>query len=201
MSCCVPKCFHRSGLSRNRPKPNGRKVSFHCIPPSNNPLRQKWLDAISSGKTNFVITPASKVCSCHFSEDMYYSGVANDRRLLKSDAIPHLFAWGNYSSSVPRASNEELPLEDSTINDIQTITITSVKSESEDIAEVILSDNEIGNMQIQKLERMTNCNCSNLTKEVVTLQLKCIFLEKKVKQLENENKKLQSGICITHQKK
>lgn len=245
MTCCVPRCYHKARVTKSTTKPDGRKVTFHCIPSCRKKvLRQKWFDAISSGKIDFVITPKSKVCSIHFSEDMFYSGAVNNRRLLRSDAIPRIFAWGNYSSvdqlqtddenmsaEMYQGQSNDMDMMCPTTNqaqtdDADTTTATYMYQEmtdSEDtgaatciVSKVISKTSDGIKMEdTTEVEELTclegsidetanvneesDCKYTDLTKEVITLQEQCIFLEKKVQNLESENNKLQ--LAVRHRNK
>nr|XP_054926585.1 uncharacterized protein LOC129384934 isoform X2 [Dermacentor andersoni] len=73
---------------------NGSKVSFFCFPRDPH-LKKKWIVAIKrdEGKL-FVVTKHTKVCSNHFTTDSYLPNVVGDRRFLRVDAVPSVFAFG-----------------------------------------------------------------------------------------------------------
>lgn len=87
--CCVPLCNQRGVLDDN-----GSKVSFFCFPKDPH-LKKKWIVAIKrdEGKL-FVVTKHTKVCSNHFTADSYLPNVVGDRRYLRVDAVPSVFAFG-----------------------------------------------------------------------------------------------------------
>ncbi|KAH7978421.1 hypothetical protein HPB49_005483 [Dermacentor silvarum] len=71
-----------------------RQVSFFCFPKDPH-LKKKWIVAIKrdEGKL-FVVTKHTKVCSNHFTADSYLPNVVGDRRYLRVDAVPSVFAFG-----------------------------------------------------------------------------------------------------------
>lgn len=82
--CCVPLC-----------KSSGRTekgTSFHEFPVTE--LRNRWLKRISQqaegrGKSPWIPSDRSKVCSLHFNEDGFREGLKI--RKLKPDAVPSVF--------------------------------------------------------------------------------------------------------------
>lgn len=79
--CCVPFCHSDAKKTAD--------VSFHEFP-SNLPLREKWLTAIA--RKDFVPnsnSPSSVVCSRHFKEHEFMTGVK--RRRLKPGVVPSIF--------------------------------------------------------------------------------------------------------------
>ncbi|XP_067010559.2 zinc finger protein 415 isoform X1 [Anabrus simplex] len=82
--CCVPFCKAQYGKYCG--------VSFHEIP-SNDELREKWLDAISrEGEqegSRWIPGDRSHVCSLHFRNEDFKENCK--RRMLKGEAVPSLF--------------------------------------------------------------------------------------------------------------
>ncbi|XP_049525924.1 uncharacterized protein LOC125946467 [Dermacentor silvarum] len=113
--CCVPLCNQRGVLDDNGSKASMRvyfvsyllrllrapyvafivlQVSFFCFPKDPH-LKKKWIVAIKrdEGKL-FVVTKHTKVCSNLFTADSYLPNVVGDRRYLRVDAVPSVFAFG-----------------------------------------------------------------------------------------------------------
>ncbi|XP_050671999.1 uncharacterized protein LOC126970216 isoform X3 [Leptidea sinapis] len=61
--------------------------SFHKFP-SNNELRQKWLDIL--GKSNVDIGRRTSLCNLHFEDDCFRIGLVYGRRVLKKGSLPTL---------------------------------------------------------------------------------------------------------------
>ena len=70
---------------------DGKRISFHRFPSKNVSLLKTWLSKIK--RDNFTPTENSRICSSHFEEDCFeYSNFSN-KRCLKNDAVPTIFAY------------------------------------------------------------------------------------------------------------
>ncbi|CAN8020467.1 unnamed protein product [Ixodes persulcatus] len=89
-NCCVPLCKQRGVRDAS-----GNKVSLFAFP-SDPAVRKKWIVAIKRDDDEyFRVTKYTKVCSGHFQQSDYLPKVAGDRRFLKKEAVPSVFAFGN----------------------------------------------------------------------------------------------------------
>ncbi|KAL0850552.1 hypothetical protein ABMA28_012328 [Loxostege sticticalis] len=78
--CCVPNCVETGG---------------HQFP-RDVKLKKLWLKAIR--RLKFEPKSGARVCHKHFKESDYekigkYSGIENQRKILKKSAIPSIFSW------------------------------------------------------------------------------------------------------------
>lgn len=87
--CCVIDCKSVSNL------PEFSEVKFHAFP-TNEIVRNIWLKNCHI-EQNRSITKSNVVCSRHFLETDYQVP-KHGRRLLNSNAVPTVFAWGNEKS-------------------------------------------------------------------------------------------------------
>ncbi|CAM4625785.1 unnamed protein product [Leuciscus chuanchicus] len=88
--CSVPLC---TGSSRYN-----SELSFHRFP-KHNGIRAQWLHKIR--RTGFSVTPHTKVCSRHFTNDLILT-TAKGKRSLAASAVPSLFEWNGYTNSKTR---------------------------------------------------------------------------------------------------
>uniref|UniRef100_A0A1B6M3Z8 THAP-type domain-containing protein n=1 Tax=Graphocephala atropunctata TaxID=36148 RepID=A0A1B6M3Z8_9HEMI len=79
MKCAVLNCLNSTGRCGRNPD----LVSFHGFP-TDEVTFHEWVAA--TGRTHFLPTIRSKICSVHFESDAYISG-----RKLKPNAVPTLF--------------------------------------------------------------------------------------------------------------
>ena len=77
-SCSVPWCENTYSSVK------GKEVTFFNFP-TENTLRQKWIDFVSGG-SGWIPLKSSTICSDHFSSDMVTKH--NSRFLKKYDAVP-----------------------------------------------------------------------------------------------------------------
>ena len=93
--CCVPGC---SSSTQKQPY-----LSFHSFPVDPN-LKPRWIQAIRREEGNqFTIKRGSTyVCSRHFAKEDYVGGCGVRR--LKSDVVPSLFPWNNFTAPLRRES-------------------------------------------------------------------------------------------------
>ncbi|KAL1442855.1 hypothetical protein MTO96_030589 [Rhipicephalus appendiculatus] len=97
--CCVPQCKQRGFRDED-----GSKVSFFSFPKDAD-WKKRWIIAIKRDEGPFfTVTKFTKVCSRHFTEDNYLPNVAGNRRFLKQDAVPSIFAF-----SAPRPPPRKKP--------------------------------------------------------------------------------------------
>ncbi|KAL3170716.1 hypothetical protein MRX96_044164 [Rhipicephalus microplus] len=62
--------------------------------PKNMDFRKKWIVPNKRDESSFfTVTKCTKVCSNHFTEENYLPNVAGNRRFLKQDAMPNIFAF------------------------------------------------------------------------------------------------------------
>ncbi|KAH7963426.1 hypothetical protein HPB52_021150 [Rhipicephalus sanguineus] len=78
--CCVPQCTQRGFRDEDGSKDTD--------------WRKRWIIAIKRDEGPFfTVTKFTKVCSRHFTEANYLPNVAGNRRFLKQDAVPSIFAF------------------------------------------------------------------------------------------------------------
>lgn len=81
--CCVPAC--KSGYSSTA-KDDQSSISFYKFP-TETVRRELWLRKIP--RENLFVTPYSRVCSLHFTSDMFISLSTDSKKRRKtSDGIP-----------------------------------------------------------------------------------------------------------------
>ncbi|CAN8007014.1 unnamed protein product [Ixodes hexagonus] len=99
--CCVPLC-KQMGLK----DASGNKVSLFAFP-SGPAVRKKSVTAIKRDEGKyFTITKYAKICSGHFQHSDYLPNVAGNRRYLKQQAVPSVFAF-NALKRPPRKKPRE----------------------------------------------------------------------------------------------
>lgn len=87
--CCVSECKSASQL------PECADIKFHAFP-TNDVARNMWLKNCHIQQTR-SITKSNVVCSKHFLESDYQAP-KNGRKLLNTNAVPTIFAWGTEKS-------------------------------------------------------------------------------------------------------
>ncbi|KAJ4425827.1 hypothetical protein ANN_27453 [Periplaneta americana] len=87
-SCAAFNCSNAHGYKDKE----GRTVTFHRFPLSNESLNQKWIAA--TRRENFFPTMNHSLCSVHFENSSYLRNYVN-RRQLKPDAVPTIFDFSH----------------------------------------------------------------------------------------------------------
>ncbi|CAN7981346.1 unnamed protein product, partial [Ixodes pacificus] len=128
--CCVPLCKQK-GLK----DASGNKMSLFAFP-SDPVVRKKWVIAIKrdEGK-HFTITKYTKLCSGHFQQSDYPPNVAGNRRYLKQQAVPSVFAF-NVSKKPPKKK----PCERQPLPVVQRISIADDNVTSEALLKTVSED-------------------------------------------------------------
>ncbi|CAN7995625.1 unnamed protein product [Ixodes hexagonus] len=99
--CCVPLCKQR-GLK----DASGNKVYLFAFP-SDPAFRKSWVTAIKRDEGKyFTITKYTRICSGHFQHSDHLPNVAGNRRYLKQQAVPSVFAF-NALKRPPRKKPRE----------------------------------------------------------------------------------------------
>ncbi|CAN7992631.1 unnamed protein product, partial [Ixodes pacificus] len=99
-------------------------------------VRKKWVIAIKrdEGK-HFTITKYTKLCSGHFQQSDYLPNVAGNRRYMKQQAVPSVFAF-NVSKKPPRKK----PCERQPLPVVQRISIADDNVTSEALLKMVSED-------------------------------------------------------------
>ncbi|KAG0443948.1 hypothetical protein HPB47_014354, partial [Ixodes persulcatus] len=118
--------------------PTEEEVSLFAFP-SDPVVRKKWVIAIKrdEGK-HFTITKYTKLCSGHFQQSDYLPNVAGNRRYLKQQAVPSVFAF-NVSKKPPRKK----PCERQPLPVVQRISIADDNVTSEALLKMV-SEHAVG---------------------------------------------------------
>ncbi|CAN8026773.1 unnamed protein product [Ixodes persulcatus] len=155
--CCVPLCKQK-GLK----DASGNKVSLFAFP-SDPVVRKKWVIAIKrdEGK-HFTITKYTKLCSGHFQQSDYLPNVAGNRRYLKQQAVPSVFAF-NVSKKPPRKK----PCERQPLPVVQRISIADDNVTSEALLKMV-SEHAVGEAASKEASAViTDLNSSAVNEEAI----------------------------------
>ncbi|KAH7956123.1 hypothetical protein HPB52_006138 [Rhipicephalus sanguineus] len=95
--------------------------------------RKRWIIAIKRDEGPFfTVTKFTKVCSRHFTEANYLPNVAGNRRFLKQDAVPSIFAF-----SAPRPPPRKKPRNREPLNLVSaTVPSEGGRSTTADVSDV-----------------------------------------------------------------
>ena len=110
--CCVPVCKNSTGCNSERSKVGLPKLSFHSFPDITSAKGKAWIKRIHRDPdSNFVVGKNTKICSEHFKDDDFvFSNLSltGERRRLKHDAIPSIFAWKKTNARISLTSQKAL---------------------------------------------------------------------------------------------
>lgn len=210
--CSVPRCCQRQRIDHLN-----RTVTFHSFPAASNPNRQKWVDILSVANQNFRVSRSSKVCSKHFEDSCFTSGVilcGPGRRRLTTDAIPTIFAWdpkvfiqhpsANLTPLEEDISEESKPtgIEEQNILDDSHSTSTLIADEHVSFYDTttIANNKPLKTETVGPVTNKANANdalekkCQSLTEEIIDLQINNLRLEKQVGALTMKNERLESTL-------
>ncbi|XP_047097666.1 THAP domain-containing protein 1-like [Schistocerca piceifrons] len=95
-SCAAFNCNSKNGSKEE----DGNNVAFHRFSLTNDFLHQKWI--VATRRENFQPTANHLLCSLHFEENCNMENYVN-RRQLKDDATPKVFAFPTHLKKVTKA--------------------------------------------------------------------------------------------------
>ncbi|KAL1467228.1 hypothetical protein MTO96_042316, partial [Rhipicephalus appendiculatus] len=160
-------------------------VSFFSFPKDAD-WKKRWIIAIKRDEGPFfTVTKFTKVCSRHFTEDNYLPNVAGNRRFLKQDAVPSIFAF-----SAPRPPPRKKPRN----REPRNLVTATAPSEDERSTTADVSDVDICSPSTSVTNSIDDvvCGCacslkiSDLTEQLDVVTARVRALESEVKKKTEE---------------
>ncbi|KAH7983838.1 hypothetical protein HPB52_014680 [Rhipicephalus sanguineus] len=170
--CCVPQCTQRGFRDEDGSKDTD--------------WRKSWIIAIKRDEGPFfTVTKFTKVCSRHFTEANYLPNVDGNRRFLKQDAVPSIFAF-----SAPRPPPRKKPRNREPLNLVSaTVPSEGGRSTTADVSDVdICSPTSV----TSSIDGVMVCGCacslkiSDLTEQLDVMTARVRALESEVKKKAEE---------------
>lgn len=153
--------------------------------PKDTDWRKRWIIAIKRDEGPFfTVTKFTKVCSRHFTEANYLPNVAGNRRFLKQDAVPSIFAF-----SAPRPPPRKKPRNREPLNLVSaTVPSEGGRSTTADVSDVDICSPTSVTSSIDGV--VCGCACSlkisDLTEQLDVMTARVRALESEVKKKAEE---------------